>query len=49
MRDKKGCRKLYDVMVPTKLIIESNRWEQDIGYISEAEMKAYNSVIPTIL
>ena len=48
MRDKKGCRRLYDVMVPTKLITESNRWEQDIGHISEAEMKAYNSVIPTL-
>ena len=48
MRDKKGCRRLYDVMVPTKLITESNRWELDIGHISEAEMKAYNSVIPTL-
>ena len=31
-----------------QIITESNRWEQDIGHISEAEMKAYNSVIPTL-
>ena len=48
MRDKKGCRRLYDVMAPTKLITESNRWEQDIEHISEAGMKIYNSVIPTL-
>ena len=27
LRDKKGCRRLYDVMVPTKLM-QSNKWEQ---------------------
>ena len=39
LRDKKGCRRLYDVMVPTKLILESTRWVQYIGHISEVEMK----------
>ena len=35
-------------MVPTKSIQESSRWERDIGYISAAEIKAYNSIIPTL-
>ena len=35
-------------MVPTKSVQESSRWERDIGYITEAEVKAYNSVIPTL-
>ena len=48
LKDKKGCRRMYDVMVPTKSIQESSRWERDIGYITEAEVKAYNSVISTL-
>ena len=48
LKDKKGCRRMYDVMVPTKSIQESSTWERDIGYITEAEVKAYNSVIPTL-
>ena len=35
---------MYDVMVPTKSIQESSRWERDIGYITEAEVKAYNYI-----
>ena len=30
LKDKKGCRRMYDVMVPTKSILESSRWERDI-------------------
>ena len=48
LKDKKGCRRMYDVMVPTKSIQESSRWERDIGCITEAEVKAYNSVISTL-
>ena len=48
LRDKKGCRRLYDVMVPTKLMQSSTKWEQEIGQIGEEEMKIYNSVIPTL-
>ena len=44
LKDKKGCRRMYDVMVPTKSIQESSRWERDIGYITEAEVKAYNYI-----
>ena len=39
LKDKKGCRRLYDVMVPTKLLQQSTKWEHDVGNISEAEMK----------
>ena len=45
LNENKGYRRMYDVMVPTKLIKESSTWEQDTGYISAAEMKAYNTII----
>ena len=48
LKDKTGCRRIYNVMVPTKSIQESSRWERDIGYISAAEIKAYNSIILTL-
>ena len=35
LRDKKGCRRLYDVMIPTKLVQSSTKWEQEIGQIGE--------------
>ena len=48
LKDKKGCRRMYDRMIPTKSIEESSRQERDIGYISAVELKAYNSIIPTL-
>ena len=48
LKDKKGCRRMYDHMIPTKSIEESSRQGRDIGYISAVELKAYNSIIPTL-
>ena len=49
LKDKKGCRRMYDLVIPTKSIEERySRQERDIGYISAVELKAYNSIIPTL-
>ena len=44
LKDKKGCRRLYNVMVSIKLLQQNTKWEQDVGNINEAEMRLYNSV-----
>ena len=35
-------------MVPTKLLQQSTKWEQDVGNINVAEMRLYHSVIPSL-
>ena len=45
IKDKKGCRRFYDTMVGASEIIFINKWEREIGYISNDELLGYNLVI----
>ena len=45
IEDKKGCRRFYDSMVGASEIIFINKWEREIGYISNDELLSYNLVI----
>ena len=45
IKDKKGCRRFYDTMVGASEFIFINKWEREIGYISNDELLSYNLVI----
>ena len=45
IKDKKGCRRFYDTTVGASELMIVNKWEHEIGYISEEDLLSYNAVI----
>ena len=45
IKDKKGCRRFYDTMVGASELMIVNKWEREIGYISEEDLLSYNAAI----
>ena len=45
LKDKKGCRRMYDTMLSPKCFIHNNKWEQVGLNINEQTWKKYHSVI----
>ena len=48
LKDKKGCRRFYDLMTQSKKIELTNKWMQELGFINEEEHKSFNKVIRSI-
>ena len=45
LKDKKGCRRMYDTMLSPKCFIHNNKWVQVGININEQTWKKYHSVI----
>ncbi|MCG7892737.1 MAG: reverse transcriptase domain-containing protein, partial [Candidatus Thiodiazotropha endolucinida] len=45
IKDKKGCRSFYDAMAGVSEINFINKWEQEVGNISQDDLLNYNLVI----
>ena len=45
LRDKKGCRRMYDIMLSPKCFAHNNKWEQVGININEQSSKKYHSAI----
>lgn len=48
IKDKKGCRRFYDIMTGANKFESNNKWVQEIGMINDQELKRYNKVIKFI-
>ena len=48
IKDKKGCRLLYDIMIDANKPIIHTRWLNEVGDISEHQWKNYNRVIQKV-
>ena len=48
LKDNKGCRRLYDIMIDAKKPIIHNRWLNEVGNISEKQWENYNHVIQSV-
>ena len=48
IKDNKGCRRLYDIMIDANKPIIHNRWLNEVGNISEKQWKNYNHVIQSV-
>ena len=49
LKDKKGCRRMYDTMLSPKCFIHNNKWEQVGLNINEQTWKKYHSVIISLI
>ena len=45
IRDKKGCRRFYDVMVKTDEVSIQNKWLREVGNLNENDFINYNKVL----
>ena len=48
LKDKKGCRRFYDLMTQSQKIELSNKWMQEFGFIYEEDYKIFHKVIQNI-
>ena len=48
LRDKKGCRRMYDIMLSPKCFVHNNKWEPVGININEQSWKKYHSVIKAL-
>ena len=48
IKDNKGCRRLYDIMIDANKPIIHNRWLNEVGNISEKQWENYNHVIQSV-
>ena len=48
LKDKKGCRQFYDLMIQSKMIELTNKWMQELGFINEEEHNCFNKIIRSI-
>ena len=48
LRDKKGCRRMYDIMLSPKCFVYNNKWEPVGININEQTWKKYHSVIKNL-
>ena len=45
IRDKKGCRRFYDIMVKTDEVSIQNKWLREVGNLNESNFFNYNKVL----
>lgn len=48
IKEKKGCRRFYDIMIAAYVCTPNNKWEREIINISEQEWQNYNEVIRSL-
>ena len=48
LKDKKGCRRFYDLMLQSKKIELNDKWMQEFGFIDTDEYKHYNKIIASV-
>ena len=49
LKDKKGCRRFYDLMTQFKKKTElTNKWMQELGFLNEEEHKSFYKIIRSI-
>ena len=48
MKDKKCCRKIYDKIVPVKEQLNKDRWNTELGHITNEEQNKVNSSLKYI-
>ena len=48
LKDKKGCRRFYDLMTQSQKIKLTNKWMQEFVFIKEEDYKIFNRVILNI-
>ena len=48
LRDKKGCRRRYDIMLSPKCFVHTNKWETVGININEQSWKKYHIVIKAL-
>ena len=44
LKDKKRCRRFYDLMTQSKIIKLTNKWMQEFGFINKEVYKIFNKV-----
>ena len=42
LKDKKGCRRFYDIMIRAKDMTFENKWVREIGILNEYDFVNYN-------
>lgn len=45
MKDKKGCRRIYDLMIKANETNLENKWVREIGVLNEHDLTNYNNVM----
>ena len=48
IKDKKGCRRFYDIMTSSYKSEVQNKWFQELGFITDNELKTYNTELKYI-
>ena len=48
LKDRKRCRRFYDVMTGANKLEPNYKWIQEIGNLSNQELNNYNRVIKSI-
>ena len=48
IKENKGCRRLYDIMIDANKPIIHNRWLNEVENISEKQWETYNHVIQSV-
>ena len=47
-KDKKGCRRIYDIIVGANEFLPQSKWEREIGIITEQQWENYNDLLASI-
>ena len=47
-KDKKGCRRIHDIIVGANEFLPHSKWEREIGVITEQQWMNYNNLLASI-
>ena len=48
LKDKKGCKRFYDILIKANNANFRNKWLLEVGQITEEEWENYNLAIHTL-